>query len=152
MKTLSKFGLGCCAVLLFFIVAIITCGVIFYFNSDNWIARSPARICKEAGFKLPAYKTLEKDDNMGRDSSSWSWYYWRIKLKKPLSKKDIRRLKKLVKDDPNWYEIGNNIFEYSKDYVEAGYGMDNFSSPQIHIFIDSNKEVSIKYIWYDAFF
>lgn len=156
MKTLAKIGLGCGAVFLFFIVAIIICWLIYYFNSGNWIARSPERICKEMGFKLPAYKVLEEEDNMDRDSSSWAWYYWRVKLKKPLSKKDIHKLEKLVEKDPNWHRFENNIFEYRnyKESWEADYDIESNSmlSPQVYIKIDSDNEVSINYMWYDTFF
>lgn len=155
MKLRSKLILGCTGTILFFIVAFVIFGLVFYFNSENWIAKSPKRICKEAGFKLPSYIILEEEDNMERGSSSWSWYYWRIKLKKPLSEKDIQKLENLVEKDPNWKGSPHDIFEYKnyKDYWEPGYNseIDTFISPQIHIVIYSTDEISIKYYWNDFF-
>lgn len=108
------------------------------------------------GFKLLPYSILEEEDNMDRSSSSWSWFNWRIKLKKPLSEKDILQLENLVKEDPNWRGSRYDIFEYRnyKEYWEEGYNMDYDSclSPQVHIVIYSDNDVSIKYFWYDSFF
>lgn len=156
MKSSVKSLIGCGGVIIFFVAGIIIYSLIVYFNSDNWIARSPGRICKEVGFKLPPYTILDEENNLGRDSSSWSWYYWRIRLKKPLSEKDIHRLENLVKEDPNWDGSRYDIFEYRnyKEYGEKGYDRDynTFLSPQVNIVIRSYTEVSIKYTWYDSFF
>ena len=156
MKLTGKLALGCGAVILFFITAIIIFGMIIYFKSDNWTAKSPERICKEVGFKLPSYTVVEKENNMDRGSSAWSWYSWRIKLKKPLSEKDIHQLEKLVKEDTNWKGSRNDFFEYKNynDYWDGGYDVeiDSSISPQIYIAINSSTDISIKYTWYDAFF
>lgn len=156
MKLFANFRLGCGGIILLIIAAIIVAGMIVYFNTDNWIARSPNRICKEVGLKLPSYTVLEEGNNMDRDASSWSWYSWRIKLKKPLSEKDIHKLERLVKEDPNWQgsRYGGFIYKNYKEYGEEGYLVeyDTFISPQIYIIIYPDNEISIKYTWDDFFF
>lgn len=156
MKTLAKVGLGCAGIIVFFITGVIVFGLIVYFNSNNWTAKSPERICKKVGFKLPPYTIIEEEDNMERDSSSWSWYYWKIKLKKPLSEKDIHQLENLAKNDPIWNGTRYDIFGYKnyKDSWEEGYDMDRdtFLSPKIYIEIYPMGNITIKYMWQDSFF
>lgn len=151
MKLLAKIGFGCAGIILSFIIAVIIFGLVIYFKSDNWTARSPERICKEAGFKLPSYTVIDEEDNMERGSSSWSWYYWRVKLKKPLSEKDIQQLEKLVKKDPNWNGSRHEAYFKYQNYSEDPWE-DHFLSPQISISINSYDDISMRITWYDSFF
>ena len=119
-------------------------GFFLYTKTDNWTAKSPRRIIKEAGYSLPAYRVIETGNNMDRGSSSFSWYYWKIKTKKPLSKKEIKKLKKLAAKDPNWHNEGDSF-----NYVTGGHGG---SDKSIKISIEKNGEISMRYEWRDFFF
>ena len=59
--------------------------------SDSAIAENPKKIANEAGWALPDYDVVEQYDNMDRGASAWSQYTWIVKLKEPLSEKDIKR-------------------------------------------------------------
>ena len=156
MKPVAKFGLGCGGIILFFFTGIIIYGLIIYFNSSNWIAKSPERICKSVDLKLPPYEIIEEENNMNRDASSWSWYQWTVKTKKTLSENEIQKLEMLVKTDPNWKGSRYDSFEYKnyKNFGEPGYDMDydTFISPQILINVSSTGYITISYTWQDYFF
>lgn len=142
-----EFGCGS----LFLLILIIIAGVIFgfYVQTDNWTARSPARIVKEAGFNLPSYKVIDSNDNMDRTSSSWSCRYWKVKTRKPFSKKDINKLKKLCDESIYWTEYEDYFtYEYNRSDV---FEMYNPMDKSVSIDINLNGDVSIRYEWYDFF-
>lgn len=93
-------------------------GLMLWFSIDGWTAESPSRIAKEAGFKLPAYEIVEQYDNMDRTASAWSEYDYKVKLKEPLSDKQIKKLDKLVEKDFRWTAKTENGIITGYEYEE----------------------------------
>ena len=110
--------------------------------SDMAIAESPKKIANEAGFKLPDYDVVEQYDNMDRGASAWSNYTWIVKLKEPLSDKDIKRLNRLVEKERQWiYDKKTHTYQYNQNPEDG---------PCITIIVDVDKtQVRLEYMWWD---
>ena len=104
--------------------------------------KNPSVIADEANFELPDYTVISQSDNMNREASAWSSYVWKLKLKNPLSEKEIKQLNNLVEKDQNWtYDSVNHIYIYK-------YSEEDRKNSRIEINIDTNI-VNMEYEWYD---
>ncbi|MBQ9312656.1 MAG: hypothetical protein IJ213_06375 [Bacteroidales bacterium] len=139
LKTKTRILCGCGSVVS--LVILVLCGSIFYMTRDGRIAKDPEKIADEAGFDLPAYTIVSKFDNMERHTSAWSNYTWKLQLKKPLSEKDIKNLKKLVEKNAKWtYNPDNHTYDYHSEENER----------YLSITIDAVEgKVTMDYEWLD---
>ena len=104
--------------------------------------KNPSLIADKANFELPDYTVISQSDNMNREASAWSSYVWKLKLKNPLSEKEIIQLNNLVEKDKNWtYDSVNHIYIYK-------YSEEDRENCRIEINIDTNI-VNMEYEWYD---
>ena len=84
----------------FTIILIATLGVIAVLGLSMYLllfanqATTPDSIARKVGLRLPAYEITKAEDNMDRTASAWSYYYYEIQFKKPLSEKFIRKVEK----------------------------------------------------------
>ncbi len=79
-------------VILSVIIALIL-GLYFFIFGNQ--ATTPDQIARKVGLRLPAYQITNTDDNMDRTVSAWSYYYYEIQFKEPLSEDYLQKVEKL---------------------------------------------------------
>ena len=72
------------------ITAIAALGLYFLLFANQ--ASTPDSIARKVGVKLPAYEITKEEDNMDRTASAWSYYYYEIKFKEPLSERFLEKV------------------------------------------------------------
>ena len=77
---------------IFGITAIAALGLYFLLFANR--STTPDSIARRVDLKLPAYEITKEEDNMDRTSSAWSYYYYEIKFKEPLSEHFIEKFDK----------------------------------------------------------
>ena len=102
-------------------------------------AYSPDSIARKVGLKLPAYEITKIEDNMDRTASAWSYYYYEIVFKKPLSETFLRKVEK----QKNCIREGNT-------YFVSDESTDNWSG-KVYIYYTEDK-ATLEYEFWDSLF
>ena len=121
------------------ITAIAVLGLYFLLLANR--ASTPDSIARRVGLKLPAYEITKEEDNMDRTASAWSYYYYEIKFKEPLSERFFENVEK----------IGTRINTREGDkYIVSAESPDSWNG---RVCIDPvENTATLEYEFWDALF
>lgn len=102
-------------------------------------ATKPDSIARKVGLRLPAYEITKAEDNMDRTASAWSYYYYEIRFKKPLSEKYLRK----VKEHKNCIREGETL-------IVSDESPDSWAG-KVHIYPKENR-ATLEYEFWDSLF